>query len=154
MFLLGMSRQSCSCEWCHAVFWPKFIILAFLEAMSSTMDNANEVEADETGVPKAWQSLSLPIEGPLQKRPRFNLDPPVRSSIKWVCHPITLEHIPFALKGDTKIIHCGLHQMKVKRNAMGKHVVECLSGCNLSDRQCAEECLRTCHILETYLKNE
>ena len=100
---------------------------------------------------KLFLCISLPIEGPLQKRPRFNLDKPAKHGLMWVCHPITLEHIPFVLKGGTKIIHCGLNQMKCVRNSKGKHVVECLSGCNQSDRQCAAECLCTCHIFEAHI---
>lgn len=100
-------------------------------------------------VPEGWQHASLPIEGPLVKRPRLERKPDV---VKWFELPHSTEVIPFVFNGSTKVIHCGRDKMKCKKAPDGRTVVQCISGCNTGDRQCMEECQCTCHILADFYK--
>ena len=119
---------------------------AFKLTGHSDMSQSTELDPDEDD---DWQSASLPIEGPLVKRPRLQ---PEKSAVKWLELPHSLECTPFVYNKTTRLVHCGRDKMKCKKQPDGKTIVKCMSGCNTGDRQCMDECSCTCHILENFYK--
>ena len=112
------------------------------------MSQSTQLDPDEDD--DDWQCASLPIEGPLEKRPRLQ---PEKSVVKWLELPHSLEYIPFVYNKTTRLVHCGRDKMKCKKNHDGKTIVKCMSGCNTGDRQCMDEWLMYLSYLRNFLQS-